>query len=131
MKVIVLFAGIVFFVVGIVMIYQVVGVGGVIDVYAAAISGKVEKGSAGLIIMFFATTIIISSLAFGTVDEHGQRKKISSFLWGITLFVIAMASLVLTASKSYEGWGMLAVLLASIFVVLFVIIGATQFLQDQ
>jgi hypothetical protein len=131
MKSIVLFAGVAFFFLGLAMIYQVVRVGGTIDVYAAAISGKIDKGSAGLIIIFFATLMIISSLAFGTVDEHGQQKKISSFLWGITLFVIAMGTLVLTASKSYDGWGMLAVLLASFFVILFVIIAATQFLQDQ
>lgn len=126
-----LFAGITFFFAGIVMIYQIVRLGGVIDLQAAATFGKIEKGGAGFIIIFFATTIIISSLAFGDVDEHGQRKKVSSFLWGMTLFVVAMGVLVLAASKSYDGWGMFAILAASLLVVALVTIGATQFLQDQ
>ncbi len=115
-----LFAGIAFFFAGVAMIYQVVRVGGEIDLHSAATFGKIEKGGAGFLIIFFATTIIISSLAFGDVDEHGQRKKISSFLWGMTLFVVAMGVLVLAASKSYEGWGMLAVLGAAFVIVIFV-----------
>lgn len=126
-----LFAGIAFFFAGIVMIYQVVRAGGEIDLHAAATFGKIEKGGAGFIIIFFATAIIISSLAFGDVDEHGQRKKISSFLWGMTLFVIAIGVLVLAASKSYEGWGMIAVLMAALIVTVLMTIGVTQFLQDQ
>lgn len=126
-----LFAGIAFFVAGIVMIYQVVRVGGEIDLQSAATFGKIEKGGAGFIIILFSTMIIISSLAFGDVDEHGQRKKISSFLWGMTLFVIAMGVLVLAASKSYDGWGMIAVLIAALTVTILMTIGATQFLQDQ
>lgn len=104
-KSIALFAGVVFFCVGIVLVYQVVRVGGVIDVQAAAVSGRIDKGIAGLIILSLATMIVISSLAFGTVDEQGQQKKISSFLWGITLFVISLGVLVSTAAKSFEGWG--------------------------
>jgi hypothetical protein len=130
-KSIVLFAGIVLLCVGVALIYQVVRIGGVIDAQAAAISGRIDKGSAGLIVMFFATMIIISSLAFGAVDEHGQQKKISSFLWGMTIFVVTIGALVLTAAKSFEGLGMLAVLVAAFFVTVFVIIAATQFLQDQ
>lgn len=58
-----LFSGIAFFIAGIVMIYQVVRQGGVIDLQSAVTFGKIEKGGAGFIIIFFATTIIISSLA--------------------------------------------------------------------
>ena len=65
------------------------------------------------------------------MDERGQRKKISSFLWGMTLFVIAMGVLVLAASKSYDGWGMIAVLIAALTFTILMTIGATQFLQDQ
>jgi hypothetical protein len=126
-----LFAGIVFFCAGIAMIYQVVRVGGTIDLQTTVAAGKIDKGSAGLIVMFLATIIVISSLAFGQVDELGQQKKISSFLWGITLFVIAIGVLVSTAARSFEGWGMLAVLVAAFVVVIFVIIATTQFLQDQ
>jgi hypothetical protein len=130
-KTIALFAGIAFFCVGIILIYQVVRVGGVIDAHGAFVFGRIDKGSAGLIVMFLGTGIIISSLAFGAVDEEGQQKKISSFLWGITLFVISLGALVSTAAKSFEGWGMLAVLVAAFFVIVFVIIAATQYLQDQ
>ena len=130
-KWIALFSGIGFFCVGLVLIYQVVRVGGVIDAQGAAISGRIDKGSAGLIIMFFATMIIISSLAFGTVDEQGQQKKISSFLWGMTIFVVTIGALVLTAAKSFDGFSMFTVLVAAFLVTLFVIIAATQFLEDQ
>ena len=130
-KSVALCAGIAFFCVGIGMIYQVVRVGGTFDVHAAAISGRIDKGSAGLTIMFFATLIVISTLAFGAVDEQGQQRKISSFLWGITLFAISIGMLVLTAAKSFEGWSMFAVLVAAFFVTVLVIIATTQFLQDQ
>ncbi len=126
-----LFAGIAFFFAGVAMIYQVVRVGGEIDLHSAATFGKIEKGGAAFIIIFFATTIIISSLAFGNVDENGQQKKLSSFIWGMTLFVVAIGVLVLAASKSYEGWGMLAVLMAALVVVVLMTIGAAQFLEDQ
>lgn len=126
-----LFAGIAFFCVGVVFIYQVVRVGGTIDAHAAFIFGRIDKGSAGLVIVFLGSVIVISSLAFGEVDEQGQKKKISSFLWGITLFVISMGVLVGTAAKSFEGWAMLAVLAATFFIVIFVTIAATQYLQDQ
>lgn len=130
-KAVALFAGIAFFCVGIVLIYQVVRVGGAIDAHAAFVSGRIDKGSAGLIVVFLGATIVISSLAFGAVDEQGQQKKISSFLWGITLFVISLGALVSTAARSFEAWGKFAVLVAAFFVVVLVVIAATQYLEDQ
>lgn len=130
-KHIALLVGLTFFCVGLVLIYQVLGAGGVIDLQATLGSGKIDRGSAGFIIIFLATTMVISSLAFGNVDEHGQQKRISSFLWGMTLFVLTISLLVLVAAKSFEGWGIFAVFISALFVVLFVTIAATQFLQDQ
>ena len=55
----------------------------------------------------------------------------SSFLWGINLFIITMALIVANAAKSFEGFGLAAVLLAAFLVVILVMVAATQFLQDQ
>ena len=68
--------------VGAALIYQAVRVGGTIEAHTAFMFGRIDKGSAGLIIAFLGSTIVISCLAFGDVDEQGQKKKISSFLWG-------------------------------------------------
>jgi hypothetical protein len=130
-RVIALIAGIVFFSVGIALTYQAVRAGAIIDVHDAVLSGKIHSGNVGIVIMFFSTMIVISSLAFGDVDEHGQRRKISSFLWGMNLFVITISLIIFNAAKSFEGFGLAAVLVATTLVVIFVTMAATQFLQDQ
>lgn len=130
-KGIALVAGIAFFSVGIAMTYQALRAGAIIDVHEAVLSGKIHPGNVGIVIIFFSTMIIISALAFGNVDERGQQKKISSFLWGINLFVITIALLLFNAARSFEGFGLAAVLVAAFLVVIFVMIAATQFLQDQ
>ena len=126
-----LVAGVVFFGIGLVATYRSLQSGAVIDVHEAVLSGKIHSGNVGIVILFFSTIIIVSSLAFGNVDEHGQRKKMSSFLWGINLFIITMALIVANAAKSFEGFGLAAVLLAAFLVVILVMVAATQFLQDQ
>ena len=75
--------------------------------------------------------IVISALAFGNVDEHGQRKKMSSFIWGMNLFVITIALLLFNAAKAFEGFGLAAVLVAAILIIILMMVAATQFLQDQ
>jgi hypothetical protein len=121
----------VFFGIGLVATYRSLQSGAVIDVHEAVLSGKIHSGNVGIVILFFSTIIIVSSLAFGNVDEHGQRKRMSSFLWGINLFIITMALIVANAAKSFEGFGLAAVLLAAFLVVILVMVAATQFLQDQ
>ena len=97
-KAVALFAGIAFFCVGIVLIYKSCELAARLT-RMLRLCPAIDKGSAGLIVVFLGATIVISSLAFGTVDEQGQQKKISSFLWGITLFVISLGALVSTAAK--------------------------------
>jgi hypothetical protein len=126
-----LVAGIAFFCAGIAMTYRALAGGAIIDVHEAVLSGKIHSGNVGIVIIFFSTMIIISALAFGNVDEHGQRKKISSFLWGMSLFVITIALLLFSAAKAFEGFGLAAVLVAAILIIILVMVAATQFLQDQ
>jgi len=126
-----LVAGIVSFGIGLVATYRALQSGAVIDVHEAVLSGKIHSGNVGIVIIFFSTIIIISALAFGNVDEQGQRKKISSFLWGINLFVITLALIVANGAKSFEGVGLGAVLVAAFLVIILAMVAATQFLQDQ
>ncbi len=58
-KLVVLIAGIGFMVVGIVLIVSQIQATGVIDIGTEAFKGKIESGSAGLFVCFFAFWLIV------------------------------------------------------------------------
>jgi hypothetical protein len=64
-KLVVLIAGIGFMVVGIVLIVRQIQATGVIDVGTAAFKGKIESGSAGLFVCFFAFWLIVIPILTG------------------------------------------------------------------
>jgi hypothetical protein len=86
-----LIAGIIFFLIGIIMVLYDISAEGVIDITSVVISGKLRTGSAGLFIILFAFIMII----LASIPEMSNSIKIpvlsketSSFGKSFKVFVI-------------------------------------------
>lgn len=80
-KLVALIAGILFMVIGIILIVAQIQATGNVDITSSVINGKLQSGSAGLFICFFSLLIILSSIFFtksnnqATADNNAQEVK--------------------------------------------------------
>ena len=107
-----LLAGIVFFVIGLVMVFLGISAEGSIDVQGALFSGNIKTGSAGLFVLVFAFLIIITALLSTSL---ARAKSVSTakitrphFKRAMSVFILLItSSLILAFAAAFmpEGKG--------------------------
>jgi hypothetical protein len=109
-RLIALIAGIGFFISGIVLMWMGISATGSLDIQSVLISGKIQTGSAGLIIIFLATFIIIFATVGsdrfvrvdGEIDAKAEAKNVFyispislRFFWVLCALLLVMLTVAL------------------------------------
>jgi hypothetical protein len=105
-----LLAGIIFFGVGLVMVFLGISAEGAIDLQGAVFSGKIKTGSAGLFVLFFSFLIIITTLFSPGLTRarsgSAVRDGSSQFKRAMSVFVLLVAcSLTLAVGAAFMPEG--------------------------
>lgn len=105
------------------MLYRGVSASGSLDLSSSLISGKLETGSAGLFVCFFAFIIILFSLVSSLrVPAESSPDRLAQAFWGVLFALIACVGATLVKGTSgtalYFAIGLLGSLLFSLAVAL-------------
>jgi hypothetical protein len=119
-RLILLVAAIVFFAIGLWMIYSGIKAEGTIDIKSAIVSGTVKSGSAGILVTVLSFMLMVLSLpAINRGDKKGttritfwQNEKNRKIAFGFVLVLIVIVAFILT--KEYFLLGLLAVIITTL-----------------
>lgn len=81
-------AGLLFFAAGIVLLWRGIAAHGTVDFSTFLVSGRIESGSAGLFIMFFATVIVVAALRPPRLTAARALPRAGAFTRQIALFLL-------------------------------------------
>lgn len=119
-RLILLVAAIVFFAIGLSMIYSGIKAEGTIDIKSAVVSGTVKSGSAGIFITVLSFMLMVLSLPAISRDDKDSTTRITfwqnernrKIAFGFALVLIVIVAFILT--KEYFLLGLLAVIISTL-----------------